>query len=544
MTTYNRFLDIHLCAEATGDVKNKFPPDRNSELYFGVVTSHFYEFSPDLMRQRRYRESKAEGFNFSNDNKGNCKILDKIELTDATDPWLELDSTFDTSGSPVSCIKDGLKQLRYVGCMVSIEKLKQNVVEQQLQALMLWISDPATQNKLRINCHGSGTSTGGMSMAAAKLSAAELVSALVLNGLTRPSSHAASASGLAQNARWKLDEEKDSCEGCRKKFGVFTRKHHCRRCGGLFCDKCSSKKMFLAVALTGEERGKVIQQTATASNVNNARVCDACFAFVESKGAATTGRTDYGLKTLTLALCMGARADDKFSGEVNSAGVGTFVRDSLASRVLTELRTRNLRGIKVTASNQVLAGTAEKGILAECGVKHPSNPQAIGYDVSANAAVVVHTKGTEFENNNATFSMPAYIWGSKQKLKTQYDAGQKLSSSDITLSPCKRSLYFSMCSNPTELEVAKQYLDSWKFTSWQTAIFRLPIQFGNALNSVGPASRRQAISLTTNWTWRITAPPRVAQMSFQQKAGTDSNTISITGRGTESFKHYKSYEVS
>jgi hypothetical protein len=33
-------------------------------------------------------------------------------------------------------------------------------------------------------------------------------------------------------------------------------------------------------------------------------------------------------------------------------------------------------------------------------------------------------------------------------------------------------------------------------------------------------------------------------MSFQQKAGTDGNTISITGRGTESFKHYKSYEVS
>lgn len=32
---------------------------------------------------------------------------------------------------------------------------------------------------------------------------------------------------------------------CRTEFGVFTRKHHCRACGQIFCDKCAYKQMLL-----------------------------------------------------------------------------------------------------------------------------------------------------------------------------------------------------------------------------------------------------------------------------------------------------------
>jgi growth factor-regulated tyrosine kinase substrate len=29
---------------------------------------------------------------------------------------------------------------------------------------------------------------------------------------------------------------------CRVEFGMLTRKHHCRACGQIFCDKCSSRQ--------------------------------------------------------------------------------------------------------------------------------------------------------------------------------------------------------------------------------------------------------------------------------------------------------------
>ncbi len=541
MTTYNRFLDIHLCAEATAGVRNDFPPARNANLYFGTGGRHFYEFSSDIMKQMRYRESKAEGFNFSNDNKGNCKILEQTELTDATDHWLGLNSALNTTGggSRVSyMIRDELKQLRYVGCMVSIEKLRLNDVYPQLQALMLWISDPATQNKLRINCHGSGTSTGGMNMGEEDLSAPELVGALVRHGLTRPSSsssHATSALGLAQNARWKLDKEKDSCENCNKKFGVFTLKHHCRRCGGLFCDKCSSKKATLKVALTGEERGKVIQQTATASNVKNARVCDACYAFVTNPSARTVAaegdavlmemwgdekavRTDYGLKTITLALCMGAKADDAYSPERDPTfgpqpAATTFVRDSLASRVLTELRTHNLRGIKVTASNQVVAGSAD-GIVAQSEVKYPEKKTG-------------DTVQSAIKNG-----FPAYVWGNKPSVKTLIDRPAfSPFSQDITVSPCGRAVYFGGWPRGiNSTDFSDQIFRLWNFPSWQKNKIDMPLLPG---------------ATTVRRTWRVMAPPRV--QSIRLIVAPDKNRIELTVRNNgdiEMFKQYKSYEVS
>ncbi|CAF4562896.1 unnamed protein product, partial [Rotaria sp. Silwood2] len=38
---------------------------------------------------------------------------------------------------------------------------------------------------------------------------------------------------------WRDDKE---CFRCRQTFTTFNRKHHCRACGEIFCDKCSSKQ--------------------------------------------------------------------------------------------------------------------------------------------------------------------------------------------------------------------------------------------------------------------------------------------------------------
>jgi len=44
---------------------------------------------------------------------------------------------------------------------------------------------------------------------------------------------------------WEDDKESSTCSGCHSKFTVVIRKHHCRRCGLLVCDRCSIRRLSL-----------------------------------------------------------------------------------------------------------------------------------------------------------------------------------------------------------------------------------------------------------------------------------------------------------
>lgn len=66
---------------------------------------------------------------------------------------------------------------------------------------------------------------------------------------------------------WVPDEAVSKCTGCGADFGAFLRKHHCRNCGDIFCDKCTQGR----IALTADE------------NAQPVRVCDRCLAEVTQR---------------------------------------------------------------------------------------------------------------------------------------------------------------------------------------------------------------------------------------------------------------------
>jgi hypothetical protein len=45
----------------------------------------------------------------------------------------------------------------------------------------------------------------------------------------------------AAPVRWVPDNETQECGICKKQFGVFRRKHHCRQCGQIFCADCMNE---------------------------------------------------------------------------------------------------------------------------------------------------------------------------------------------------------------------------------------------------------------------------------------------------------------
>ncbi|CAL0333196.1 unnamed protein product [Lupinus luteus] len=66
---------------------------------------------------------------------------------------------------------------------------------------------------------------------------------------------------------WVPDEAVSKCTACGSDFGAFNRRHHCRNCGDIFCDKCTHGR----IALTADE------------NAQPVRVCDRCMAEVTQR---------------------------------------------------------------------------------------------------------------------------------------------------------------------------------------------------------------------------------------------------------------------
>ncbi|KAJ0026350.1 hypothetical protein Pint_09341 [Pistacia integerrima] len=73
--------------------------------------------------------------------------------------------------------------------------------------------------------------------------------------------------GNEEKDHWVPDEAVSKCTACSTDFGAFVRKHHCRNCGDIFCDKCTHGR----IALTADE------------NAQPVRVCDRCMAEVTQR---------------------------------------------------------------------------------------------------------------------------------------------------------------------------------------------------------------------------------------------------------------------
>lgn len=59
--------------------------------------------------------------------------------------------------------------------------------------------------------------------------------------------------------KWADDSEVLNCLSCNRGFSMTIRRHHCRNCGQIFCNDCSSK------------------QAPLEANKKPVRVCDGCY---------------------------------------------------------------------------------------------------------------------------------------------------------------------------------------------------------------------------------------------------------------------------
>ncbi|KAG8344117.1 putative protein kinase [Trypanosoma vivax] len=65
----------------------------------------------------------------------------------------------------------------------------------------------------------------------------------------------------AEKAEWVSDSAVSACGGCQKVFTFWRRRHHCRKCGNVYCGSCSSRLCTIPDSVY----------------ISPERVCDACF---------------------------------------------------------------------------------------------------------------------------------------------------------------------------------------------------------------------------------------------------------------------------
>uniref|UniRef100_A0A672IHW4 RUN and FYVE domain containing 1 n=1 Tax=Salarias fasciatus TaxID=181472 RepID=A0A672IHW4_SALFA len=68
---------------------------------------------------------------------------------------------------------------------------------------------------------------------------------------------------------WLKDDEATQCKQCQKEFSISRRKHHCRNCGDIYCNSCSSNELALP------------------SYPRPVRVCDMCHSLLLRRSSST-----------------------------------------------------------------------------------------------------------------------------------------------------------------------------------------------------------------------------------------------------------------
>ncbi|KAH9917393.1 FYVE-domain-containing protein [Epithele typhae] len=89
---------------------------------------------------------------------------------------------------------------------------------------------------------------------------------------------------------WKPDSQAAHCDtfSCRKHFSIWERRHHCRKCGGVYCGDCSSKTTSLLDTSNlnffhPPRNVPIIVYDSPTSQVLESRVCNDCHDLIHGR---------------------------------------------------------------------------------------------------------------------------------------------------------------------------------------------------------------------------------------------------------------------
>lgn len=259
---------------------------------------------------------------------------------------------------------------------------------------------------LSSNTYSSESSIASLT---ASLSSSSL-SSLGSSTLTRSSSFLDEPS----KAHWKANSSSNSCNSCSTPFSLFNRRHHCRHCGELFCDKCSSYEVRLDPGCNFHILGQKV------------RACDSCFDMYKKFIDRTEDATDIHLLAKfseDASLFSNLHSVNKqYSGNItlsNATGDGTGV-----------LTPCNKRKGSPTATQQ--SGTVASFCISPVTSEHSSRDEVLSMYSSNESS----TATSPVRNNIKTYNTQAMTMSSNSASKsTESGDNDDLSTGNLVTAP-------------------------------------------------------------------------------------------------------------
>ncbi|KAF7730660.1 hypothetical protein EC973_001609 [Apophysomyces ossiformis] len=77
--------------------------------------------------------------------------------------------------------------------------------------------------------------------------------------------------------QWESDMDAKECRRCERKFSILVRRHHCRRCGLVVCNRCSGSRAYLSESQILHDPTAPLEDSQLLAHQQH-RVCDKCYA--------------------------------------------------------------------------------------------------------------------------------------------------------------------------------------------------------------------------------------------------------------------------
>ncbi|CAL4968547.1 unnamed protein product [Urochloa decumbens] len=165
-----------------------------------------------------------------------------------------------------------------------------------------------------------------------------------------------------RGATWVVDAS--HCQGCSAQFSLFTRKHHCQRCGGLFCSSCTQQRM----VLRGQGDSPV-------------RICDPCKKLEEAaRYELRYGHKNRSARATTKAA---SKPEDEILSEI-LGGDGVQTKYSRKESLDSELPGRTASSASASSSSSRRTST---NFSADANGDDSLSPEAHNYELNNTASI-------------------------------------------------------------------------------------------------------------------------------------------------------------
>ncbi|CAJ0911146.1 21410_t:CDS:10 [Entrophospora sp. SA101] len=167
---------------------------------------------------------------------------------------------------------------------------------------MTTTNDDIAGNSSFSNYYGNGGVGNGQSM---MTSPTRLNSQFSLNITSVPTTNSITSFGV-----WENDDDVHECRQCRRRFNLWIRRHHCRRCGQVVCDRCSLSRLILPPSQVIFDPSAPNDSSSSSSSASQYhRVCDSCHS---SMGHPTKKKRSNSITSSTsISVVPGSKSDQE-----------------------------------------------------------------------------------------------------------------------------------------------------------------------------------------------------------------------------------------